>query len=70
MGTDTYVYRPSIKFTSEKLYIDNYPFLNDDYYKKYHKTIKIKEIDYPKLLSSEFNFPRTTEEIVELQYDK
>jgi hypothetical protein len=57
------------KFTSEKLFVDNIPFLDDEYYKKYHKTIKIKEIDYPKLLSSEFNFPRTTEEIVELQYD-
>lgn len=69
MGTDTYVYRPSTKFTSERLFVDNFPFLNTEYYKKFHKTIKIKEIDYPKLLSSEFNFPRTNEDLVEIGYD-
>lgn len=69
MGTDTYLNRPSTKFTTKKIFVDDFPILNKEYYKKFHKTIHIKEINYLKLFSTEFNVPRTEKELVSLGFE-
>lgn len=69
MGIDTYLYRPSTKFTSRNFHAEDYPLLNSECYKKFHKTIQIKELHVEKFFANAFDMPRSEKDLTEWGFD-